>query len=219
MTGTCGASKTKRDLCQSCYWIRVFSWSEFSVLWLYWRKQFLTGAEEGGKGEEEGEGGRGRGGGGEGQGQGERGRGKGKGKGEGGRGRGKGKGGRGRRRGKGKGEGGRGKGEGGKGKGEGGRGKGEGGRRKGEGGRGKGGYGTPEPFSRLCPYIHLHSHCNENRWSTHYVIYILSSNSLYVSVLPFGKESIRVERDKKSMPMVVKENDTEINHGVIIVKY
>ena len=84
---------------------------------------FITGAEEGGKGEEEGEGGRGRG----------RGRGKGRGKGEGGRGKGKGEG------------------------------EGEGGRGKGEGGRGKGGCGTPEPFSRLCPYIHLHSHCNENR--------------------------------------------------------
>ena len=85
MTGTCGASKTKRDLCQSCYWIRVFSWSEFSVLWLYWRKQFLTGAEEGGKGEEEGEGGRGKG---KGEGEGEwegkgKGQGKGKGKGKG----------------------------------------------------------------------------------------------------------------------------------------
>ena len=41
--------------------------------------------------------------------------------------------------------------------------KGEGERGKGEGGRGKGGYGTPEPFSRLRPYIHLHSYCNENR--------------------------------------------------------
>ena len=30
---------------------------------------------------------------------------------------------------------------------------------------------------------------------------------------------MRVEDDKKSMPMVVKGNDTEINHGVIIVKY
>ena len=134
-----------------------------------------------------------------------------RGKGEGGRGKGKGE--------RGKGEGGRGKGEGGRGKGGGGGGEGGGGGGGGGGGRGKGGYGTPEPFSRLCPYIHLHSHCNENRWSTHYVIYILSSNSLYVSVLPFGKESIRVEGDKKSMPMVVKGNDTEINHGVIIVKY
>ena len=86
---------------------------------------FITGAEEGGKGEEEGEGGRGRG----------RGRVKGRGKGEGGRGRGKG-------RGKGEGEGGRGRGRG-RGrrrgrereKGEGKRGKGKGGRGKGEGGR------------------------------------------------------------------------------------
>ena len=82
---------------------------------------FITGAEEGGKGEEEGEGGRGRGRG--------RGRVKGRGKGEGGRGKGKGEG-------KGKGKGGRGKG---KGEGEGeGKGKGKGGREKGEGGRGKG---------------------------------------------------------------------------------
>ena len=82
---------------------------------------FITGAEEGGKGEEEGEGGRGRGRG--------RGRVKGRGKGDGGRGKGKGEG-------KGKGKGGRGKG---KGEGEGeGKGKGKGGREKGEGGRGKG---------------------------------------------------------------------------------